>query len=193
MDMIPPPLSHVMNHMQEHDFPSNLHPPANKIAAQGVAVVGHDGNIPDTAGTNMSGRSRKRNRSVSGGSDTKKEKKNNREKQRRSELNSQFETLLALCGLDSKNKPEKYTILSESSALIRNLLTENHQLKSEKMELEAELSRMGAFVQKSYLDHPPRQVAPQYSTPVSKLTKKSISTSSMQNAGNVNEELDIFQ
>lgn len=64
-------------------------------------------------------------------------RKNNREKQRRSELNVKFEKLCTLLGRQAK--AEKYTILTDAINLIGELRHENQELKIEKIGLRNEL------------------------------------------------------
>lgn len=64
-------------------------------------------------------------------------RKNNREKQRRSELNVKFEKLCTLLGRQAK--AEKYTILTDAINLIGELRHENQELKIEKNGLRKEL------------------------------------------------------
>ncbi len=58
-------------------------------------------------------------------------RKNNREKQRRSELNDKFERLCDMLHLGQKKSKtaEKFTILSEAIALISSLRSENAELR----------------------------------------------------------------
>lgn len=62
-------------------------------------------------------------------------RKNEREKQRRSELNSKFDRLSGLLGRNSK--AEKFTILQEAIRLIGSLRQENAELKQEKTDTGA--------------------------------------------------------
>lgn len=183
MDMIPPPPSHAIH---DHDF-VNMQPPPMSMSKSAAAAADNSNHETNGMKKSSSSGGKKRARSASGSMENKKERKNNREKQRRSELNTQFESLMSLCGLDPKNKPEKYAILAESSTLIRKLISENHLLKTEKMELESELGRMNSYIQKSYPGQSPRSGFQQYSS----LPPKS--NQSSQRPTPPNEELDIFQ
>jgi hypothetical protein len=77
-------------------------------------------------------------------------RKNNREKQRRSEINDKFEELANVLNVKQKNKTEKHTILAEAISLIHSLQTENHELKMEKQELRVELSRLTNSLQQAF-------------------------------------------
>eukprot|EP00475_Leptophrys_vorax_P031218 TRINITY_DN47239_c0_g1_i1.p1 TRINITY_DN47239_c0_g1~~TRINITY_DN47239_c0_g1_i1.p1 ORF type:complete len:406 (+),score=65.24 TRINITY_DN47239_c0_g1_i1:103-1218(+) len=77
-------------------------------------------------------------------------RKNNREKQRRSEINERFEELANVLNIKQKNKAEKHTVLSEAINLIHSLQAENNELKLEKQELRAELTRLTSSLQQAF-------------------------------------------
>lgn len=74
-------------------------------------------------------------------------RKNNREKQRRSELNEKFEQLCILLNLGRNSKAEKLTILTEAVNLLHSLKIENNELKVQTKELRNELSKLTHFIQ----------------------------------------------
>ena len=72
-------------------------------------------------------------------------RKNNREKQRRSELNDKFDELSELLRLgagSSTNKVEKHSILTEAVIVIQALRKENYDGRQEKAELRTEIQRL---------------------------------------------------
>ena len=75
-------------------------------------------------------------------------RKNTREKQRRTELNDQFDVLTELLHLNSGHgKVEKYTVLSEAIQVIEKLNHELMQLKNERYEIKKELSKLTSVLQ----------------------------------------------
>lgn len=66
---------------------------------------------------------------------TRKQRKNNREKQRRELLNNRFEALTGLLNIDPANKAEKVVILDEAINSIHSLRAENNELKIEQAEV----------------------------------------------------------
>lgn len=79
-----------------------------------------------------------------------KDRKNNREKQRRSELNDKFDKLSQILNLGRKIKTEKFAILSEAINSILNLRSENSELKAEKAELRSELAKLTSCLQHAF-------------------------------------------
>ena len=74
-------------------------------------------------------------------------RKNNRERQRRSELNDKFDELSDLLRLGSTSaigggKVEKFSVLSEAVTTINTLRKEAFELRSEKAELRAEIMKL---------------------------------------------------
>jgi len=69
-------------------------------------------------------------------------RKNNREKQRRSELNRKFDKLCSVLHLAKKTKTEKFIILTEAINLISQLRQENNGLRMEKQELRMEVLKL---------------------------------------------------
>jgi len=74
-------------------------------------------------------------------------RKNNREKQRRSELNDKFDELSDALRLNTgSGKVEKLTVLSEALSQLQALRKENFELRGEKAELKAELMRLSTAI-----------------------------------------------
>jgi len=95
--------------------------------------------------------------SLNNGSDlkmTRQLRKNTREKQRRLELNDQFETLCNLLNLGTNNKTEKFAILSQAIDVISSLRQENIELRREKTELRAEMGKLALSLQNSFPAQP---------------------------------------
>jgi len=72
-------------------------------------------------------------------------RKNTREKQRRLELNDQFDALNDLLPTNGKSKTEKYQILTEAIKLIGDLQQENEDLRREKLGLVNELNSLSIY------------------------------------------------
>jgi len=79
-----------------------------------------------------------------------KQRKNDREKQRRLEINEKFDKLAQLLGLADKAKLEKYNVLAEAVNVINSLKSRNTELRSEKVELRNELVNLTRCLQSAF-------------------------------------------
>mmetsp|Transcript_6058 Transcript_6058/g.8404 ORF Transcript_6058/g.8404 Transcript_6058/m.8404 type:complete len:371 (+) Transcript_6058:218-1330(+) len=80
-----------------------------------------------------------------------KQRKNDREKKRRLEINEKMEKLANILGLASeKAKTEKYNVLAEAAKVINQLRSRNSELRNEKSELRSELSSLTRCLQDAF-------------------------------------------
>lgn len=85
---------------------------------------------------------------------SRKERKNDREKQRRFEVNQQFDELIHSLNLPPDCKSEKVMILSTAVRTIRGLSAENNNLKIEHSELRLELDKLVSYIQQAFPGQP---------------------------------------
>lgn len=88
-----------------------------------------------------------------------KQRKNDREKQRRLEINAKIEQLAQRLGMTcEKARSEKYNILAEAHSVINALRVRNQELRSEKSELRTELMNLTRALQIAFPPQPPPTV-----------------------------------
>eukprot|EP00465_Bigelowiella_longifila_P006083 CAMPEP_0185273900 /NCGR_PEP_ID=MMETSP1359-20130426/50580_1 /TAXON_ID=552665 /ORGANISM="Bigelowiella longifila, Strain CCMP242" /LENGTH=291 /DNA_ID=CAMNT_0027866683 /DNA_START=91 /DNA_END=966 /DNA_ORIENTATION=- len=85
-----------------------------------------------------------------------KQRKNDREKQRRLEINAKIEQLAQRLGMTcEKARSEKYNVLAEAHSVINALRLRNKELRGEKSELRTELMNLTRALQIAFPPQPP--------------------------------------
>jgi len=83
-----------------------------------------------------------------------KQRKNDREKKRRLEINEKFERLARMLGMTDIANSEKYNVLAEAVTVINDLRSRNSELRNEKSELRCELVNLTRALQSIFPSQP---------------------------------------